>query len=285
MVIIKVIGGLGNQMFQYALYRSFLAKGKEAKLDIRCYNLNKHHYGYELNEVFGITPIIASNKECNELSNDHYDLFTRGIRRYIKHNFRMGKETHITQSIDGKSEIDSFLYMPLIYEMDDVYLEGFWQSYRFFNDIKRTLYQDFKFKDEMDNNNRNISELMEKTNSVSIHVRRGDYLSSPEFKDVCTLQYYFNSIEFITKRIDEPVFYVFSDDLDWCKKNLCLENSIFVDVNKGNKSYNDMRLMSLCKHNIIANSTLSWWSAYLNKNDKKIVIAPPKWMNNSKRLI
>lgn len=120
---------------------------------------------------------------------------------------------------------------------------------------------------------------------MSIHVRRGDYINNPEtFKlhGVCGLDYYHAAIEYITKRTNTPVFYIFSDDISWAEENIKSKNQmIFVKETPHGKDYFEMYLMSVCKHNIIANSSFSWWGAWLNKSPEKIVIAPKKWMNET----
>ncbi len=125
---------------------------------------------------------------------------------------------------------------------------------------------------------------IESTNAVSLHIRRGDYVKVKETNDfhgVCSIAYYETAIELITNKINDPVFYIFSDDMDWVKKNFNIrQNHVFVDANDAATNYEDMRLMSLCKHNIIANSSFSWWGAWLNPSSSKTVIAPKKWMKD-----
>ena len=118
--------------------------------------------------------------------------------------------------------------------------------------------------------------------SVGIHVRRGDYLNIPLYSGICDLPYYTRAIEYIKSKSKNPKFYIFSNDMEWCKINLPVENAVFVEANTGINSIFDMILLSSCKYNIIANSSFSWWGAWLNKN-KKAVIAPTKWYNNKKR--
>jgi hypothetical protein len=121
------------------------------------------------------------------------------------------------------------------------------------------------------------------TNSVSIHIRCGDYLSPKYisiYGGICTIEYYKRAISYILQTVDNPVFFIFSDDIEWTKDNITINNAIFVSNNKGINSFLDMYLMSICKHNIIANSSFSWWGAYLNKNKNKKVIMPNRWFNS-----
>jgi hypothetical protein len=137
---------------------------------------------------------------------------------------------------------------------------------------------DFEFK-PLDAHNAKIAKLIESCLSVSIHVRRGDYVGS-EYFDICGREYYLKAVSFITEKISinhKPTFFVFSDDIAWCKNIFLGDNFNFIDNNKAQYSYKDMQLMSLCKHNIIPNSSFGWWGAWLNRNNQKIVIAPQKW--------
>lgn len=276
MIIVKIQGGLGNQMFQYSLYRAFLEKKKDAKMDIRNYNISDFHYGYELNRIFNIRQNLASNKECKKLSGDKYDRLTLFLKRVSKFNVVRQKKTHIIQNSiieDG----NSFSFFKEIFNMDNVYLDGFWQNENYFKDISNIISNDFTFKGPLDNANGMFAELIKSTDSVSIHVRRGDYLQHSHFSEAFDTSYYFKAIQYIESKIQKPTYFVFSDDIEWCIKNLVLENVYYIDFNVGMSSYNDMYLMSICKHNIIANSTFSWWGAWLNQNIKKIVISPIRW--------
>jgi hypothetical protein len=162
-------------------------------------------------------------------------------------------------------------------------VSGYWQGEKFFINNKNTIRRDFQFIKLMDRKNINILEEINKVNSVSVHVRRGDYISDKktnEFHGVCTLRYYNNAIKKIKQTIKSPKFFVFSDDSEWVKNNLKIDNATYVNWNNGDNSYKDMQLMSHCKHNIIANSSFSWWGAWLNTSPGKIVIAPKKWFIN-----
>lgn len=126
---------------------------------------------------------------------------------------------------------------------------------------------------------------MSRENSVSVHIRRGDYLLRKHSKihGLCSLEYYLQAIQFIKSKSKDPVFYFFSDDIPWARENFCNPSYKFVDCNSGSNSCLDLYLMSQCKHNIIANSTFSWWGAWLNRNKEKIVVAPSVWFNDQKK--
>jgi hypothetical protein len=161
------------------------------------------------------------------------------------------------------------------------YLVGYWQSEKYFVKHKEVIRQELTFKNELSPENLATASSLLKTASVSLHVRRGDYVSSQATNDVhgvCTLDYYRNAISHMARSVESPRFFIFSDDINWVKANLQLDFPCeYIANNVGANSYVDMRLMSMCKHNIIANSSFSWWGAWLNSNPNKIVIAPKKW--------
>ncbi|MCK4744844.1 alpha-1,2-fucosyltransferase, partial [Candidatus Parcubacteria bacterium] len=172
----------------------------------------------------------------------------------------------------------------------NIYLDGYWQSEKYFKNIENSIRKEFTLKNDLQLKAKKLLRKIKNTESISIHIRRNDYIShkpANQYHGVCHLSYYKKAINVIIKKIDDPHFFVFSDDIDWCKKNLKIKfPTIFVE---GNKDYEDLILMSKCKHNIIANSTFSWWGAWLNNNPNKIVIAPKKWFRkksiNTKDLI
>jgi hypothetical protein len=166
----------------------------------------------------------------------------------------------------------------------DSYLMGYWQSEKYFINADETIRKDFNFKLPMGANNVNLMKEINEVNAISLHVRRGDYANNVQTTathGLCSIEYYHAAILHMANQIDAPNFFIFSDDIAWVKENLKIDfPHTFVNHNFGLESYNDMRLMSLCKHNIIANSTFSWWGAWLNSNKKKIVIAPKRWFAN-----
>lgn len=165
-----------------------------------------------------------------------------------------------------------------------VYLDGYWQSEKYFAEIEDIIRKEFTVKTNQAGQNRELADLIASRDSVSLHIRRGDYVSNPEtnkFHGTCDLDYYFRCVEHLTQKVKNPHFFIFSDEPEWAHKNLKLPNqTTFVDHNRTDKNYEDMRLMSQCKHHIIANSAFSWWGAWLNQNPCKIVLAPKKWFNS-----
>jgi hypothetical protein len=167
---------------------------------------------------------------------------------------------------------------------DNVYLEGYWQSENYFKTIENAIKSEFTLKEDPDPQNALLSEKILGSNSVSIHIRRGDYVHNPvtfDYHGVCSLEYYHSAIDTIAKKISNPHFYIFSDDSLWVKQNLGINYPhTYVTHNQGLKDYMDLWLMKLCRHHIIANSSFSWWGAWLCSNPGKIVIAPKQWFNN-----
>jgi len=184
--------------------------------------------------------------------------------------------------------IRQFLALP-----DHSYLEGYWGSEKYFKDIENIIRKEFTLKDKPDAINQKMISRIKNCDSVSIHIRRGDYIfdeKTNKYHGVCNLDYYLKAIALVAKKVKKPYFFIFSDDIRWAKQNLHLKfPCVYVNHNIGKKDYEDLRLMSNCCHNIIANSSFSWWGAWLNKNKDKIVIAPKKWFTdksiNTKDLI
>jgi hypothetical protein len=166
----------------------------------------------------------------------------------------------------------------------DVYLEGYWQTEKYFSRIKDTIFKAFTSKYTLDTGNLQISSSISACNAVSVHIRRGDYVSNPEYASMygaCDIDYYKRACTLINKQLVNPYYFIFSDDPEWTKARIdFFQPSLLISHNTGEHSYKDLLLMSLCKHNIIANSSFSWWAAWLNVNPNKIVIAPERWFNN-----
>lgn len=178
-----------------------------------------------------------------------------------------------------------FHYWPGIREVShNAYLAGYWQSEKYLSDVSETIRADFTFRHPLSEQNAELAGRIGQTMAVSLHVRRGDYVSDTKTNaahGLCSLEYYRAAVLHIAKHVERPKFFVFSDDIAWVKTNLKIDYPCrYVDHNLGAESYNDMRLMSLCRHHIIANSSFSWWGAWLNPRADKLVIAPRKWFAN-----
>lgn len=274
MVIVKLTGGLGNQMFQYAVGRAIAERNKiNLKIDVSAY---ENQVGitprqYEL-FLFNIREDFSTPQDNKKIKG--FKLNSLLEKMLNKLHIKLSGRDHI---IESRHNFD-----PSILKLEDnIYLEGYWQTEKYFSDIANIIRSEFTLKDEYNNLNPKVLSEIDNCNSVSVHIRRGDYVSiqkTSEYHGICSLEYYQKAISSIAEKIPSPVFFIFSDDLKWCEENLKINWPIvFVD---GNKGYEDLIMMSRCKHNIIANSSFSWWGAWLNVNSKKMVIAPQRWFSN-----
>ena len=275
-VIVKLMGGLGNQLFQYAFGRRLsILHETPLKLDAGAF-VSSHSRVYAL-RLFCIQEAFATPLEIARVKKRSGDLM--GIR------FRMAQKVmpYYRRSVLRESQLGP--YDPNVLRApSDVYLDGYWQSEKYFADIEDVIRREFVIKREPDMWNRDMAERIASTESVSIHVRRGDYVSDAETSRIhgaCDLDYYCRCVRILAKRVVDPHFFVFSDDPQWVVQNLLLGYpTTFVTHNDAARGYEDLRLMSLCKHNIIANSSFSWWGAWLNPNLRKIVLAPRQWFRD-----
>jgi hypothetical protein len=272
MVITKLLGGLGNQMFQYATGRSLaLANGCELKLDTSAFDRYVIHSGYALG-AFNIAAGIASAAEARKLAGS-----THKIPRII---FRK-------LGIQGKSYFceKGFNFDPALLDRSaPIYIEGYWQSYKYFDKFSSQIRSELTLSQPPLGKNAELTKNIASENSVSVHVRRGDYVSNPVANRVhgfVGLAYYGLALDCISRNIDSPHFFVFSDDPSWARENLKFPGEVtFVDQNAGPKAYEDLRLMSLCKHHVIANSSFSWWAAWLGWMPGKKVFFPANWFSS-----
>lgn len=270
MVVTKLTGGLGNQMFQYAFGVSLSAKlGVEFRYDFFSHPSDTPR-SFELNH-FAISSKMATKSQLANL----------GIP-LSKKRFLLEKLGLVRSSI--KLETGHHFQPDALNFPDNSYVQGYWQSEKYFNHIESTIRQEFTFKRVLEGENKRLIKKMNSQNAVSVHIRHGDYLTSKaanEFHGVCGLDYYQAAIQYMNKGVTKPIYYFFSDDPAWVKKNLLISSeSYYIDWNQGEASYIDMQLMSHCQHHIIANSSFSWWGAWLNPSKKKIVIAPKQWFKD-----
>lgn len=268
MTITKISDGLGNQLFQYALGRSIsYKKGTILKLDTSAFDRNYKFRNYQLDKYN-----IVKN-DFTFIENFVYSNFYRIIKKIItKFNLKNKFYKNIYWE---KKEFD---FDSNVFKVNSNYFFGYWQDFRYFKDIRTILLDEFKLLEHLNSNNSQVMQEIKSTQSISLHVRRGDYLNITH-QQVCDLEYYKKAIDLITTEIKNPHFFIFSDDIEWVKENLQINyDKTFVDFNQNNPEY-DLELMKSCKHNIIANSTFSWWGAWLNNNESKIVISPKYWQS------
>ena len=251
-------GGLGNQMFQYAFYLQLRNKHPfnlfvfDLELSHGCHN------GYELDRIFR----IDSSKKA------------KNFRRIKKHFPKWLENPYVVK------QGVSLEYVPEVLKERSFFIiyEGFWQSEKYFRNVSAAVRKAFQFDETMLNGQtRYLSEVMASENCVSVHVHRGDYVEQKEVFGLCSEEYYHQAIDHIKGKEEQPKFVFFSDDIGWVKDRFDEKDAVFVDWNHGKESWQDMYLMTRCQHNIIANSSFSWWGAWLNPNKDKLVIAPKRW--------
>lgn len=274
MILIKLQGGLGNQMFQYAT-ASILAKKNKTKvvIDDSIYNSIEKHEGYtprnfELS-IFDNLYVFA--KKTDVLLFEKLSLANK-IKKKIKFNY------------PKKFMELQFEFCPKVNSLKTpVYLTGYFQSFKYFLGFEDYVRSLFMFQEKkLSQENLNLISVLKKENTVAIHVRRGDYVTDEitnQFHGACSLEYYSKAIALVSSKIINPTLVFFSDDSEWVEKKFeSVEfNKMFISHNKGTDSWVDMFLMSVCYHNIIANSSFSWWAAWLNEYTEKIIIAPKNW--------
>lgn len=262
-IIIHYSGGLGNQMFQYALASCFRKAGRQVSCDSSEYQMWKNGY-FELLSVF---PQI-SVRECDKT---------------VKLLFERNPDFQYHETAVGKADFIR-ADMQILRKKKGI-LKGYWQSFRYVEFVRNELVRDFQFREKEDKAFQKIRNQIKSQNTVSVHIRRGDYLRYDAlYGGICTDTYYGKAIQYIMQQTENIVFYFFSDDIAWTKEKYAgvphsffIEKELFEDY----EDWYDMCLMSSCRHNIVANSTFSWWGAWLNQNPDKIVIAPEKWLNGT----
>jgi Glycosyl transferase family 11 len=276
MVITHLIGGLGNQMFQYAAGRALSLELKtELMLDISDFNEYRLHHGFELHRIFNCTAAIAQKKDLKEV----LGLLRFPVARKAISNVRLPFFHHRNMIVEP-----CFQYWPEINNsQENCYIFGYWQTEKYFKNHASLIRRDFNFKLPMGEVNSELASRLSKVNAVSIHVRRGDYVENAKtsaIHGVCSPKFYEKAINFISQRVAQPYFFIFSDDIEWARNNIKTDfQHEYIGHNFGVESFNDMRLMSMCKHHIIANSSFSWWAAWLGNSEKKIVVAPSNWFS------
>ena len=271
MIFVRLSGGLGNQLFQYATARAIaLREGVDVVIDDSWYeNIGSQdtHRSYEL-EYFNI-----SHKKISS--------FQKRALRISRLNFIKKINTKILPMVFEEKNLKFDKKTESLTK--NSYLIGYWQSYKYFDHAYSFLIKDLTSNLKIPTEYLEVFRGQKNINSVAVHVRRGDYTSSKnsEIHGICSLDYYQRAFLIIVKNIIEPHFFIFSDDIDWAKKHIVPPGKVvYVNDDGSNSGVQDFLLMKECKNQIIANSTFSWWAAYLNENPKKIVICPKKWFSN-----
>lgn len=284
MIIINLMGGLGNQMFQYAMAKHLsIINETELKIDtsnFRKLTLNKEHT-FQLAD-FNISAQQASRREIWKIARPASPL-ARIIGNALGISPLKSKSNTIFREPEGSA------FKPCILDIKaDSYLIGYFNSYKYFDTIRNVLIDEFTPRKEISLQGRDMLMSIESSNSVSLHIRRGDYVDSPDvykcIEGIITDRFYHNAVALIASKVVAPHFFVFSNDMTWVRENFRIPyQATFVDFNTALRGYEDLWLMSRCKHNITAGgSTFSWWAAYLNQNDNKIVVRTEQVSNDAK---
>ena len=284
MLIIQIAGGLGNQMQQYAVYQKFLSMGKEAKLDLSWFDpsVQKNMLAprdFELPLFKNVT-----FEECSAEERDYF------LKRCLlqKVTGKAAKVLKIRDTENPKVFSESRMYHEELFDLDDMYITGYFACQKYYADIMDRLWEKFEFPSHPDDilhaRNMALAEKMEKEPSVSVHIRRGDYLDPPNFAilgNIATTEYYDSAMNYFRAKEPDVHFYIFTSDHEYARERFSDESRYtIVDWNTGKNSVQDLMLMSHCKGNICANSTFSFWGARLNKRPDRVVIRTYKMRNN-----
>lgn len=271
MIIARLKGGLGNQLFQYAMGRVLARKhGTELILDtrgfsqdpLRNYRLDSFQIQAYPSKHFWFFPENRIGRRLN--------IFLQRFRKLTSQPLTLIRETQ-------------FSFNPAdLLAPDHSYVDGYWQSEKYFASIRAQLLQDLCLAIPLSSSQADLAQAIQNDkDAVGLHVRRGDYVADPTttaFHGLCSLDWYQQAAGLVCEQVPNANFYVFSDDYEWVKNNLKLAAPIrFIEPSPDGQEAIDLHLMSLCRHNIIANSSFSWWGAWLNNNPNKIVIAPQRW--------
>lgn len=276
MVIVRLNGGLGNQMFQYASAKALaLANNTRLLLDIdefETYDLRD----FELDKYSIKDFVVLGEKSKSIKKINSQNIFIKILKMFHLEGLVQNYYYERGLLFDKK-----FLALS-----DEVYLEGYFQCEIYFLKIRNVLLKEFELNQELSKYSQFIkNEIKQTKNTVSLHIRRGDYVSDTSTNNVhgiCDLKYYDDGISYLNEKLETFVIYVFSDDILWVKENLKYKNMVFIDSEEKRLAHEDIHLMSLCNCNIIANSSFSWWGAWLNQNKDKIVVAPKRWFADDK---
>lgn len=261
MIFVRITGGLGNQMFQYAFARALQARGEKVVLQWHGHRTKSRHNGCELDDVFE-TPLSRKIRVANESP-------------------LLNARAWFARKTGRRREPKNIGYNPEFLDANKGYLDGYWQTEKYFSDMAETIRDDFRFKPLTGAKNLELEKRISSEPCVSIHVRRGDYVNHPGLGGICTADYYRHALERLDAAHSAATRIVFSDDIPFCREFLASQDAVFVDWNRGEDSWMDMALMSRCTHHIIANSSFSWWGAWLDGKREGMTIGPEKWFSDA----
>jgi len=268
MIIVRLRGGLGNQLFQFAAAHALAVhKGVEVKSDL--YTYTKHPFRkYELHH-FNVTLPEATRDEVHRFTGSNF------LSRYLN------KKNNYLNCPNVFAQPHYHFYEDFFSLPSPLYLSGYWQSEKYFANVGDTIRKMVKPSTPLDPKNADLIATVSSCDSVAVHIRRSDYVTTSFFQPM-PLDYYRRAFESINKKFSNPRYFIFSDDIAWCRQQLAdLKDVTFVDHNKGDDSFKDLLVMSACRNQVVANSTFSWWAAWLNDFKDKTVIAPQTWFHNT----
>lgn len=279
MDIVRFKGGLGNQMFQYAFVEALRSRNRTVKCNLGFYKKHPEARRFVLNDVF-------PNVLLEEIGDDEFDDIDKKWQE-VKNN-KSNLEVFYSNVPDRffwveRECIDEGKYLDQVFETKNCVFVGYWQSWKYFRNIEERIQQSFCFGIVEKELEKLYAQIKNHNNYTSVHIRRTDYLHHLDlYGDICTEEYYKNAMDYVERNSRSNVrFLVFTDDCEWAKENFRRRDCMFLDYDcfDNYRDWYDMYLMSSCANNIIANSSFSWWGAWLNSNVQKMVVAPKKWIN------
>ncbi len=275
-ILIKLQGGLGNQLFQYALGLNLQKKFNIPVLfDLEDYDKASNRPGFAQRDIF----LNALGLSFEKSENPVFSLYSYpfSIKNIIKYQLKKALGSPAFVWIRE----NDFHKIPEVVEKYPVYLDGYWQSEEYFIENADVIKNKLKYSGTLDYKNERLRKEIRNKESVSVHIRRGDYVSNPANNQkygTCSFAYYSKAIDVIKGRMHDPCFYFFSDDPLWVRDRFQNEkNAVYIDWNQDTESWKDLVLMSSCRHHIMANSTFSWWGAWLGEQERTIILAPQQW--------
>jgi hypothetical protein len=279
MLIVKIVGGLGNQMFQYAMAKS-LSLGRESQLRVDTSTFKNRKYinpeGYLLKKIFNVPDNEASISDYIKvlgIGSITLPLIKRNkiLTFTKKHVINENKAFHFEDKLILKNKPVSS------------YILGYWQSELYFQRHASEIRKLFQFQESvLSLDTKNLLKKIKSCNAISLHVRRGDYISNPSYRKIynhCNIEYYKRAKKIVSTSLENIKYFIFTDDISWVRAQPEFVDCI-IATNQDTGSWNDLYLMSQCKHHIISNSSFSWWGAWLNDGDKKIVVSPNQWFKD-----
>lgn len=285
MIIVNIKNGLGNQMFQYAFGKVLEAKyGEKVWFDLMRDGEDETPLVSDL-DVFQIEPILEISQKFVEPFKPFSVAYYRIHKKYLAYiYYKIRRMVQPNRLITERFPAEYSRYFENLHANKKYYFLGFWQNASYYTGLEDKIRKLFQPKDNSVYHTVLAKEISQSSfETVSLHIRRGDYLTA-DFIEPVSEQYIYNAVNYIKSRLKKPFFFIFTDDPQWIKENLLIDVPFkLVEGNEGKNSYKDIILMSLCQHNIIANSSFSWWGAWLNTNTSKIVIAPMKWYSTPER--